>query len=218
MGEAKRRSGRPANQDTTLPSDTELMKAALTVFAEKGYEGASMRLLARQLGVSHNFLNFRFGSKMALWSSAVDYARQQLEDKVLRIKETLDGTGELSTEQLMREMMLALLLGLVEIPQFLQMMNNEGARNSDRLDYICRDFHSQHSDLQMLLRAGHEEGVFKSIELPVLVFLLMHGAGGLLCLEPLGKHMGAKRGGAPEDIRRQAEIAVDVILSGLLVK
>ena len=50
-----------------------MLEAALVSFAELGYEGTSVRDLCRQLGVSHNLIHQRFGSKDDLWYAAVDH-------------------------------------------------------------------------------------------------------------------------------------------------
>ena len=65
MGTTRRR-GRPSADDPVL-TDIEIRDAALRVFAEHGYEGTSMRELARELGVSHNLIPQRLGSKEQLW-------------------------------------------------------------------------------------------------------------------------------------------------------
>jgi TetR/AcrR family transcriptional regulator len=45
----------------------EILLAALRAFATRGYDGTPVRELNQQLGVSHNLLNRRFGSKEQLW-------------------------------------------------------------------------------------------------------------------------------------------------------
>ena len=52
------------------PSDA---RQALRAFATHGYDGVSVNALSRELGVSHNLLHQRFGSKLALWHAAVDW-------------------------------------------------------------------------------------------------------------------------------------------------
>ena len=45
----------------------------LEAFADRGYDGMSVRELNRQLGASHNLVHHYFGSKEALWRAAIDY-------------------------------------------------------------------------------------------------------------------------------------------------
>src|SRR6266849_5283511 len=65
------RRGRPKAEDSPASSD-ELLLAALRAFATRGYDGTSIRELNQQLGVSHNLLYRRFGSKEQLWRATVD--------------------------------------------------------------------------------------------------------------------------------------------------
>ena len=58
----------------------EILKAALDLFCEKGYEGASIADLARRLGISQGLCYRYFPSKRALLDCAVDqYAQQQAD-------------------------------------------------------------------------------------------------------------------------------------------
>jgi TetR/AcrR family transcriptional regulator len=67
-----RRRGRPAADEATLSTE-DLLDAALEAFAERGYDGTSVREVARRLGVSHNLIPQRVGSKETLWFAAVDH-------------------------------------------------------------------------------------------------------------------------------------------------
>src|SRR4051812_45978949 len=72
MSETRPR-GRPTTVHAPVPSDDDLLDAALAAFAEFGYEGTSVREIARRLEVSHNLIPQRFGSKERLWYAAVDH-------------------------------------------------------------------------------------------------------------------------------------------------
>ena len=67
-----RRRGRPTKAEAPAP-DNDVLAAALSAFATHGYAGVSVRTLSRDLGVSHNLLHQRFGSKTAIWRAAVDW-------------------------------------------------------------------------------------------------------------------------------------------------
>src|SRR5258706_16452733 len=91
-----RRAGRPANP-TDVPTEPEILAGGLAAFAELGYEGASVRELARRLGVSHNFINDRYGSKGAFWRAVVDRA---LTAQAVRLGAALNVPGEDALERL----------------------------------------------------------------------------------------------------------------------
>src|SRR5262245_60334837 len=69
--------GRPPAGEPTLTTE-RLLDAALDAFADKGYDGMSVRELARTLGVSHNLIPQRIGTKADLWRAAVDRGFGQL--------------------------------------------------------------------------------------------------------------------------------------------
>jgi AcrR family transcriptional regulator len=64
---ARRRGRRPAGQDTR----TALVEAARAVFAENGYDGATVRAIATRAGVDAAMVNHWFGSKEGLFAKAV---------------------------------------------------------------------------------------------------------------------------------------------------
>jgi AcrR family transcriptional regulator len=74
----RRPRGRPSRQDGPVAPNDDLLPLALEAFADLGYEGSSMRDLCRRLGVSHNLLHQRFGSKDGLWHAAVDHGFRAL--------------------------------------------------------------------------------------------------------------------------------------------
>jgi TetR/AcrR family transcriptional regulator len=50
----------------------EIVDAAVSVFAEHGFEGAGTRAIAAQAGVTQGLLTYHFESKEVLWRSAAD--------------------------------------------------------------------------------------------------------------------------------------------------
>jgi AcrR family transcriptional regulator len=65
--EGKRRGRRPAGADTK----TALVEAARAVFSEQGYEGATVRAIAKRAGVDPAMVNHWFGGKEGLFAKAV---------------------------------------------------------------------------------------------------------------------------------------------------
>src|SRR5258705_13815574 len=85
-----RRVGRPS-QPTDVPTEAEILARGLAAFAELGYDDASVRELARRLGVSHNFINDRYGSKAQFWRAVID---RSLTAQVDRMRAVLSVSGE----------------------------------------------------------------------------------------------------------------------------
>jgi TetR/AcrR family transcriptional regulator len=95
-----------------------------------------LRTLNRELGVSHNALNGRFGSKEALWYATVDWAFQPL---VLRLATAFDPTVIDPLDQL-RISMRTFLEYSAERPELLGLMNIEGRQDTERLAYVYNTY------------------------------------------------------------------------------
>ncbi|RSM83840.1 TetR/AcrR family transcriptional regulator [Kibdelosporangium aridum] len=65
--EGKRRGRRPAGADTK----NALIEAARDVFSEQGYEGATVRAIAKRAGVDPAMVNHWFGGKEGLFAQSV---------------------------------------------------------------------------------------------------------------------------------------------------
>ena len=208
---AKRARGRPAQ---SAVSDDALLEAMLQSFAENGYDGTSVREIARRLDVSHNLIPQRFGSKEKLWYAAVDHGFGRLIKDLTREAETL-GSDELLVLR-------GLVASCIEMnalhPSLLQIINQEATQPGPRLDYLfttyimpIRDFGD--AWIQRLASAGR----MAPVSVTLLYFLITHGAGGMFALPALTSRLG----GGVEDmddasIRQQAVSAVNVLFDGLL--
>lgn len=82
MTSAERNRGRPRKGDE---QDTDaLLEAALTSFAEHGFDKTPLRVITTRAGVDVALISYRYGSKFGLWEAVVRYvsddSRQQAEE------------------------------------------------------------------------------------------------------------------------------------------
>jgi TetR/AcrR family transcriptional regulator len=207
----RRARGRPAQ---CAVSDNALLDAALQSFGENGYEGASVREIARRLQVSHNLIPQRFGSKEKLWYAAVDRGFGRLASDLKREGESL-GDDELLVLR-------GLIRSFIEInalhPSLLQIINQEASQPGPRFEYLFETFIKPVRDFgEAWLTHLVDGGRIKPISVTLLYFLMTHGAGGLFAMPALTKRLDK---GVPKSskvsVREQAERAVDIIFDGLL--
>ena len=130
-----RRPGRPA-QPTDIPAESEILERGLAAFAELGYEGASVRELARRLGVSHNFINDRYGSKEQFWRAVID---RSMTAQVARLGAVLNVPGEDELARL-RELVRAFHQANIAEPDLPRILKYESIRGSNRLDYVFQHY------------------------------------------------------------------------------
>jgi TetR/AcrR family transcriptional regulator len=206
-----KRKGRPKAQDAPATLE-QILDAAFHAFATYGYEGVAVRTLNRELGVSHNLIHQRFGSKQALWYAAVDRAfGQQTTELATWFDPTLTDPLDQLNHAIRRFVHYN-----AERPELLGLMNIEGRVDSERLDYIYENYIAPAlATLGRLLDHLRKEGRIRPISLRALFFLIAHGAAAPFTLAPLARHFDDADPLDPNKIAEQAALTADLITSGL---
>jgi AcrR family transcriptional regulator len=193
------------------PND-DLLPLALEAFADLGYEGASMRALCRRLGVSHNLLHQRFGSKDRLWYAAVDHGFGSLASSLVVDSEADEVEDDLDR---LRFLMIRWLEITAASPALAKIINQESATGGPRLDYMFdRYIGPVTRTVSRFLEKLAKEGRVRDLDAGTWHFLVVHGAGGPLSLRALAERFGS----APkteDDVHAYATSVVDVLLSGI---
>lgn len=206
----RRGRGRPRADETSIQSREQLLEDVLTVFSDIGYEGTSIRQISQQMNISHNLLNAKFGSKRTLWEMAVDHGISRLAQR------TSASTKGDSIEERLHSVIVAFLEGLAESPAIWKVLNYEGARDTDRLDYIVeKSLTEQSIPLKAIVLEGIKKGVFRKVSVSTVFFLMSHGGGAPLCLTPLASHIGVPTRSTKQKRRNQMEEIADIIVRGI---
>lgn len=205
-----RTRGRPKGDDA-LPSET-ILAAALRTFATYGYEGASLRTINRELGVSHNLTHQRFGTKEELWRAAVDFGFGGL---VNYARSSFDPTVSDPIEQL-RMAVRRFVLYSAGHPELLALMSIEGRQNTDRLRYIYDTYiEPSQRPLERLLKHLAAEGKIRDIPYRTFFFLFVHGGASSFTLAPLATLFDPSDPADQKVAEQQADLVATIIVEGL---
>jgi AcrR family transcriptional regulator len=201
--------------DPDALSTEQLLDAALDAFAERGFDGTSVRELARALGVSHNLIPQRIGSKAQLWQAAVDRGFGQL---ALALATALndDPGDDLSR---LRAVVVRFVEANAARPALLRIITQEAANPGPRFDHLFDHYIDPvrifGQDLMARLAAT---GQLRTDSVALMYFFMTHGAGGPLALPAMAERFGSRIDpGDAEAVRRHAEAAVNVLFDGLVV-
>jgi len=206
-----KRTGRPRAEDAPVTLE-QILDAAFRAFATYGYDGVAVRTLNRDLGVSHNLIHQRFGSKQGLWYAAVDRAFGQ---QVTQLATAFDPTLTDPLDQL-NHAIRRFVHYSAERPELLGLMNIEARVDSERLDYIYDNYIAPAlAPLGRLLDHLHENGRIRPISLRALFFLIAHGAAAPFTLAPLARRFDNTDPLDPNQVAEHAALTADVITSGL---
>src|SRR6266403_1827464 len=131
------RPGRPrkrAEQQRSLTTRSSILDAAIAEFAERGFEGASIRAIADRLGLQHPLITYHYRSKDILWRAAAEHAFAQ-------IRAGWDASApegsELSPLARLRQEYTTLFRYTVAFPEFHRFMRQEAFTDNPRLKWVA---------------------------------------------------------------------------------
>lgn len=115
---------------TSEATRSALIKAAVTVFSEHGYEGGSVRLITQRAEANQAAINYHFGGKEGLYRAVLDAAADALEKESFLDADELD---RLPPEEALRLYLRQFLSPLVKrdrVSQYLRLYTWESVRPS----------------------------------------------------------------------------------------
>ena len=131
------RRGRPrkrAEQQRALETRSAILDAAIAEFAERGFEGASIRAIADRLGLLHPLITYHYRSKDILWRAAAEHAFAQIREGWDTLAPESADVPPLAR---LREEYATLFRYTVGFPEFHRFMRQEAFTNNPRLKWVA---------------------------------------------------------------------------------
>src|SRR3982074_3889606 len=132
------RRGRPrkrAEQQRSLETRSAILDAAIAEFAERGFEGASIRAIADRLRLQHPLITYHFRTKDILWRAAAEHAFAQIK---AGWDISAPENSDLPPLARLREQYATLFRYTVAFPEFHRFMRQEALTNNPRLKWVAR--------------------------------------------------------------------------------
>jgi AcrR family transcriptional regulator len=123
-----------AVQQRSIATRASILDAAIAEFAERGFEGASIRAIADRLGLQHPLITYHYRSKDILWRAAAEHAFAQIRTEwdVSAAEES-----DLSPLARLRQEYTTLFRYTVAFPEFHRFMRQETLTNNPRLKWVA---------------------------------------------------------------------------------
>jgi TetR/AcrR family transcriptional regulator len=208
-----RQRGRPRADTLHAVPEARVLDLAFHTFARRGYEGTTLRALAKQLGVSHNLLNVRFGTKSSLWRRAVDARVTRAAPPVYA---AFDAPG-LDDEARLKQFVHRFCRWAQENPELVGITNVECRHASWRLDYIVDGYLLPFKQrLDALMKGVATIRHVRPLSTPALMSMLVQGVGFYFASGPMLERIGAAHEIAPSHLDAQVTTFADFILAALL--
>jgi TetR/AcrR family transcriptional regulator len=175
-----RRLRRPTlrrEQQRAIGTRLAILNAALTEFAEKGFEAASIRRIADRTGLQHPLITYHFPTKDILWHAVAEHAFAQIRG---RWDERVPPDSTLSPLDRLREEYRMYLQFTVDYPDFHQFMLHESKPRNPRLSWLVDTYLSPLVErLLPQVRAAQRAGELPPGN-PILIHYLLIGATSVL--------------------------------------
>lgn len=157
-----RRRGRPSKAEAGQ-NRAELLERAFDRFAERGFDGVSVRELAAELGVSDSLFHHYFGSKDQLWSEAVSHVIAPLQADVLEVMHRSEQISDPLAR--LRESTRMVLMWGVHNRRVFQLIFREAGENSERGALMRQYFEAFQQQVEAALLAAREQGRIRYLPL-----------------------------------------------------
>ena len=179
----------------------QIMETAEILFAEKGFNGTSVRDIAEKAHVNLAMISYYFGSKDKLLESLFDYRGEHVklklesmvEDKTLSSFEKLDLLIEHYIEKIMNQQCFSRIM-LRE-----QVVNHTGIT----AELITQMKKRNQQIISKLIHQGQKKGEFKrNIDIPLMMATLVGTAGHIIATQPYYREINNLQSMSEEEFQR----------------
>src|SRR5580704_9372362 len=164
------RTRKRAEQKRSRATRLSILQAALSEFADRGFEAASIRSIAERTGLQHPLITYHYPTKDALWRATAEYAFEQIREKWDTSGPELSAAAPI--DQLRAEYR-AVFYYTAAFPEFHRFMRREAMYDNPRLRWVAETVLAPLIDrLLPQIRAAQKDGDLPAIE-PIVFHYMM---------------------------------------------
>ncbi len=222
MSESRRRRGRERVYDAQRTREA-MLSAAQAVFAEHGFDGASMEAIAARAGYNKSLLFQYFGDKLNLYTKVLQRADRDMGELLTRVLAPLLADETITSNarrwrDFLRSTFGAVFDYMVEHPHFMRMFNWEQAEGWQTFAQIVSQFEPQDlARLEALFARARRAGLLRAnLDIVVMIALAEQICWSVPATLPLYQLLLAHENFAPgEVLARVREQVLDLLIAGI---
>ena len=186
-----------------------ILAAALDLFSELSFDGATTREIASRAGVTQPLLNYHFSSKDELWQAAVDGLFTELNRALTARAEGLRGVDELTVAKLLvREFVYF----SAAHPQLHRIITQECKTDGARMDWLVeRHIRPRYEQTTAMFARLVEAGHLPDIAVPHLYYILTGAGPTMFVLAPECRRLAGIDPHAPDVVEAHADAVIALI-------
>jgi TetR/AcrR family transcriptional regulator len=197
-------------RSATVETRRAILDAALDLFSERSFDGASTRAIAEVAGVTQPLLNYHFASKEDLWRSAVDDLFGRFTTSMQLRFSGLRGVDDLTIAKLMARHFVEF---SAENPQLHRIIMQESKRAGERLDWLVETHvRPQYDNAVAMFERLATRGEIAPVA-PAHLYYLLTGAGAtVFVMAPECQRLTGVDPFAPDFVEAHADLVVDLLI------
>ncbi|MGP1354468.1 MAG: TetR/AcrR family transcriptional regulator [Parasphingopyxis sp.] len=160
----------------------KILDVALTTFAAKGFEGATLRDIAAEADVNHALIKYHFNSKDNLWKEAVRFLFERMHEEL-----AVDAKEEAKLSELdrLKNAIRRYVRYCARHPEHARIMVQESIRDGKRLDWAVENFIGpQHADARPAFLRHMREGLWPDVQDISISYILVAASQMIFVLAP----------------------------------
>jgi AcrR family transcriptional regulator len=131
----KRKPGRPVRTDGD--ASAIIRAAALNVFAQKGFDRASIVDIANAANVAKPLVHYHFATKEVLWQAAVSHAQSALMAEMMSVQVLMSSLKPMQSIELLSKKLVEF---AARHPQLVRIVVDETGKGGPRSDWLLEQF------------------------------------------------------------------------------
>ena len=184
-----------AEQRRSRATRLSILQAALSEFADKGFDAASIRAIAERTGFQHPLITYHYPTKDALWRATAEHAFEQIREKWDKCGPELSDAAPIDH---LREEYRAVFYYTAAFPEFHRFMRQEAMYDNPRLRWVAETVLAPLIDrLLPQIRAAQRDGDLPAIEPIVFHYMMISLTAMLAGFGPEMRVTGRVRPQAP---------------------
>jgi AcrR family transcriptional regulator len=197
---------RPAGSETRRA----ILEAALDLFSERSFDGASTRLIAHRAGITQPLLNYHFAGKEELWRAAVDDLFDRVRTSTQSRLSGLRGVDEVTIAKLMVRHFVEF---SASTPQLYRIIMQESKQPGPRLDWLV-DTHVRplYTIALSMFESLAARGELAPVAPAHLYYLLIGAGATVFVMAPECERLTGVDPFTPEFVTAHADLVVDLLV------
>ncbi len=198
-------------QQRSVATKNSILLAALTEFANLGFEGASTRGIAERADVNHTLITHHFGSKETLWKETASYVFDLYAEQLQLRRDGLAGVDE---PILVKLMLKEFILFSAHYPEFHRFMLQANQGTPERLAWLVDKFLLPRSGIEVeVCDQAQDAGLFPAGDSLHLRYLFIGAATSIFALAGEYQRISGEDPFSKEMIDRHVDLVLGLFAS-----